>query len=297
MMTRLYILAGPDKDESFELKGDFNYIGRSAHNDIRMRDIAVSRRHAKISRRVNSFFIKDLGSENGTFVSGERISSGVELEIREGVPVVIGMSVICLGSKCLELVSPFLESIGLSNEIREDSGVFKQHKTMAMQKIVELVYKVSYRLGEEVHVNVMLGNVLDCIFDFLIKIDRGFIILLDPKTGEFGNVLSRFREPSEDLPAMFNRDVVNRVIREGKGFIFPDPDVEDTEDIEVRLNLSEIRSVLCVPIVSGSQILGAIYVDSIKETCEFRREDLSLFTDLGRRTGLGVDTAMLLADA
>jgi 3',5'-cyclic-nucleotide phosphodiesterase len=297
MMTRLYILAGPDKDESFELKGDFNYIGRSPHNDIRMRDIAVSRRHAKISRRVKSFFIKDLGSENGTFVSGERISPGVEVEIRKGVPVVIGMSVICLGSKCLELVTPFLESIGLSNEIREDSGVFKQHKTMAMQKIVELVYRVSYRLTEEVHVNVMLGNVLDCIFDFLIKIDRGFIILIDSKTGEFSNVISRFREPSEDLPAVFNRDVVNRVIREGKGVIFPDPDVEDTEDIEETLNLSEIRSVLCVPIVYGSRITGAIYVDSIKETCEFRREDLSLFTDLGRRTGLGVDTAMLLADA
>jgi 3',5'-cyclic-nucleotide phosphodiesterase len=262
-----------------------------------MRDIAVSRRHAKISRRVNSFFIKDLGSENGTFVSGEQISPGVEVEIRKGVPVVIGMSVICLGSKCLELVTPFLESIGLSNEIREDSGVFKQHKTMAMQKIVELVYKVSYRLTEEVHVNVMLGNVLDCIFDFLIKIDRGFIILIDSKTGEFSNVISRFREPSEDLPAVFNRDVVNRVIREGKGVIFPDPDVEDTEDIEETLSLSEIRSVLCVPIVYGSQITGAIYVDSIKETCEFRREDLSLFTDLGRRTGLGVDTAMLLADA
>jgi hypothetical protein len=297
MMPKLYILAGPDKDDYFELKGDFNYIGRSPHNDIRMRDLAVSRRHAKISNRVNSFFIKDLGSENGTYVRGERISPGVEVEIKEGVPVIIGMSVICLGSKCLELVSPFLESIGLSNEIREDSGVFKQHKTMAMQKIVELVYKVSYRLSDEVHINVMLGNVLDCIFDFLIKIDRGFIILIDSKTGEFSNVISRFREPSEDLPAVFNTDVVNRVIREGKGFIFPDPDVEDTKDIEVRLNLSEIRSVLCVPIVSGSQIMGAIYVDSIKETCEFRREDLSLFTDVGRRIGLGVDTAMLLADA
>jgi hypothetical protein len=297
MMTRLYILAGPDKDESFELKNDFNYIGRSLHNDIRMRDIAVSRRHAKISRRVNSFFIKDLGSENGTFVTGDRISPGVEVEIREGVPVVIGMSVICLGSKCLELVSPFLESIGLSNEIREDSGVFKQHKTMAMQKIVELVYKVSYRLTEEVHVNVMLGNVLDCIFDFLVKIDRGFIILIDSKTGEFSNVISRFREPSEDLPTVFNREVVNSVIREGKGVMFPDPDVEDTEDIEGTLNLSEIRSVMCVPIVNGSQITGAIYVDSIKETFGFRREDLTLFTDLGRRTGLGIDTAMLYADA
>ena len=92
-MTRLYILAGPDKDESFELKGEFSYVGRSPHNNIQTRDIAVSRRHAKISRRANSFFIKDLGSANGTYVSGEQISPGVEVELKEGVPVVIGMSV------------------------------------------------------------------------------------------------------------------------------------------------------------------------------------------------------------
>ncbi len=262
-----------------------------------MSDMAVSHSHLRIIRRANRFFIEDLGSANGTFIGPEKISPGFGLEIKEGVPVVIGMSVICLGSRCLELVSPMLESIGLSNEIREDSGVFKQHKSMAMQKIVELVYKVSHSLTEEVHVNVMLGNLLDCIFDFLINIDRGFIILIDSRTGEFSNVISRFREPSEDLPKVFNRDVVNRVIQEGRGIMFPDPDVKDTEDMEDTLNLSEIRSVMCVPIVSGSKTRGLIYVDALKETYGFRREDLSLFTDLGRRAGQSIENAMYFEDA
>ncbi len=296
-MTRLYILAGPDKNQSFLLKGDSTCVGRSPHNDIRVNDTAVSHSHLRIIRRSNRLFIEDLGSQNGTFVGPEKITPGFGLEIKEGVPVVIGMSVICLGNRCLDLVSPFLESIGLSNEIREDSGVFKQHKTMAMQKIVELVYKVSYRLTEEVHVNVMLGNVLDCIFDFLINMDRGFIILIDSETGDFRKVVSRFREPSEDLPKLFNSDVVNRVIREGKGIMFPDPDVKDTEDIEDTLNLSKIRSVMCVPIVSGSKTRGLIYVDALKETYGFRREDLSLFTDLGRRVGPRIENAMYFEDA
>jgi transcriptional regulator with GAF, ATPase, and Fis domain len=238
-----------------------------------------------------------MGSKNGTFVGPEKIGPGFGVEIKEGVPLVIGMSVICLGSICLELVSPLLESIGLSSEIREDSGVFKQHEAMAMQKIVELVYKVSYSLTEEVNVNVMLGNVLDCIFDFLINIDRGFIILIDSKTGEFSHVISRFREPGEDLPKVFNRDVVNCVIREGRGIIFPDPDVEGTVDMEDTLNLSEIRSLMCVPIVSGSKTKGLIYVDALKETYGFRREDLSLFNDLGRRAGQSIENAMYLEDA
>lgn len=290
-------MAGPDRNQSFPLKDDFTYIGRSPHSDIRVTDAAVSYEHLRVIRRANRFFIEDMGSKNGTFVGPEKIGPGFGLEIKEGVPVVIGMSVICLGSRCLELVSPLLESIGLSNEIREESGVFKQHKTMAMQKIVELVYKVSSRLSEEVHVNVMLGNVLDCIFDFLINIDRGFIILIDSETGEFSNVISRFREPNEDLSTVFNRDVVDRVIREGRGIMFPDPDVEDREGIEDTLNLSEIRSVMCVPIVSGSKTRGLIYVDALKETYGFRKEDLSLFTDLGRRAGQSIESAMYFEDA
>jgi len=296
-MTRLHILAGPDKNQSFPLKDDCTLVGRSPQNDIRMKDRAVSHTHLRIIKRANRFFIEDLGSANGTFVGPEKISPGFGIEIKEGVPVVIGMSVICLGSKCLELVSPLLESIGLSNEIREDTGVFKQHKTMAMQKIVELVYKVTSSLTEEVNVNVMLGNVLDYIFDFLRSIDRGFIILIDSKTGEFSDVISRFREPGEHLPAGFNRDVVNRVIQEGKGIIFPDPDVKDPEDMEDTLDLSEIRSVMCVPIASGSKTRGLIYVDSLKETYGFRREDLSLFTDLGRRAGQSIENAMYFEDA
>jgi hypothetical protein len=296
-MTRLYILAGPDKNQSFRLKDDFTYIGRSPHSDIRLSDAAVSYEHLRITGRANRFFIEDMGSKNGTFVGPEKISPGFGLEIKEGVPFVIGMSVICLGSRCLQVVSPLLESMGLSNEVREDSGVFKHHKTMAMQKMVELVYKVSYRLAEEVPVSIMLGNVLDCIFDFLIDMDRGFIILIDSETGEFGAVVSRFREPAEDLPKVFNKDVVNRVIREGKGIMFPDPDVGVTDEIEDALNHSEIRSVMCVPIVSGSETRGLIYVDSLKETYGFRREDLSLFTDLGRRAGLHIDNAMYFEDA
>jgi hypothetical protein len=34
----------------------------------------VSRRHARILRRENEFFVEDLGSTNGTFINGEKIS-------------------------------------------------------------------------------------------------------------------------------------------------------------------------------------------------------------------------------
>jgi len=292
-MTKLYVLAGPDRDQSFEIKGESIFVGRSSDNDVAMSDVAVSRRHLKIVTRGGRQFVKDLESENGTYVGGEKITPGAEIEIKDGVPIVIGMSVICLGGHCLEYVTPFLDAIGLCNDIREESGVFRQHNTMTTQKIVELVYRVSDILIQRLDIPVMLSQVLGCIFDFLIAIDRGFIILMDSKTGGFAEVISRFREPRDDLPAAFNRDVVDRVIREGSGIIFPDPDAEDPADLKDTLRLSEIRSVMCVPIMSGSQTRGAIYVDSLKEPYGFRREDLSLFMDLGRRAGVGIENARL----
>lgn len=53
-------------------------IGRGSFNEIIIKDLEVSKIHAKIIwERVyweNSFYISDLGSTNGTFVNNERLS-------------------------------------------------------------------------------------------------------------------------------------------------------------------------------------------------------------------------------
>ena len=61
------------------------YIGLGRHplSDLRFdadRDLDVSSRHAVIVRQGEGFTVRDLGSKNGTFVNGQRISSEVTLE-------------------------------------------------------------------------------------------------------------------------------------------------------------------------------------------------------------------------
>ena len=291
-MGKLYILSGPDMGQSFELGSDPVYVGRSAFNTIKISDKAVSRRHLKILNRGHRYFIKDLESENGTFISGREISAGVDTEVDEGVPIVIGMSVICLGERCLENVRPVLDSMELSTKISEKSGVFQQHESMTTQKIMELVYKVSDLMNERLSTDEILEKILEYIFDFLRNIDRGVILLIDEKTGEISKVSSKLRDTSEDA-TVYCQDVVERVIKEGRGVVVPDVEAEEEDDLVDTVKLSKIESVMCVPVMSGSQIKGAIYVDSLKEPFGFRREDLSLFTDLGRRAALAVENALL----
>jgi CRP-like cAMP-binding protein len=53
---------------------------------------SISRRHAKIYRRGDRFFLcEDIGTMNGTFVNGERLETGVPAEVAEGDEVRVGL--------------------------------------------------------------------------------------------------------------------------------------------------------------------------------------------------------------
>src|SRR5579862_5072716 len=62
-------------------------IGRATDNDIVLPDASVSRHHAAIESTNGSFRLRDLGSQNGTFVRGERIN---EAALQNGDAVRVG---------------------------------------------------------------------------------------------------------------------------------------------------------------------------------------------------------------
>lgn len=115
-MNKLYVVSGKDERQSFDLKERTIYIGRSPENDIQIKDNYVSRKHLMLRRLGNRYFIKDLRSKNGTFINGNQIRPGTEVEAKEGVTIVIGMSVICLGERVSEEVLPLINSISPSKE-------------------------------------------------------------------------------------------------------------------------------------------------------------------------------------
>jgi FHA domain len=66
---------------------DANTIGRGLENDIVLVDTSVSQRHAVISFDGGRAFLRDLGSSNGTFIEGARISGG---ELTDGSAIKFG---------------------------------------------------------------------------------------------------------------------------------------------------------------------------------------------------------------
>jgi hypothetical protein len=82
------LLIGPDEPSPQEYRlAAVNYLGRSDDSHLQIARPGVSRRHAVIMAASGGFVIQDLGSQNGVFVNGERIS---EHALKDGDQIVIG---------------------------------------------------------------------------------------------------------------------------------------------------------------------------------------------------------------
>ncbi|OGV45605.1 MAG: hypothetical protein A2X46_14800 [Lentisphaerae bacterium GWF2_57_35] len=88
LCVKLAVLDGPLKGGVFEdWSGDLT-IGRSLDNHVVLLDDAVTSYHARIFEKPDGYYLEDLGSHNGTFVQGVKVTSiklGTSAKIRIGI--------------------------------------------------------------------------------------------------------------------------------------------------------------------------------------------------------------------
>jgi pSer/pThr/pTyr-binding forkhead associated (FHA) protein len=78
-LASLLVRSGALKGRRLPVKVPVVNIGRAGFNDVVIEDPSVSTSHAKLQRRDDVWVLTDLGSTNGTFVEGERLSGEVAL--------------------------------------------------------------------------------------------------------------------------------------------------------------------------------------------------------------------------
>jgi pSer/pThr/pTyr-binding forkhead associated (FHA) protein len=83
----LVVQRGPNAGARFLLDSESTTAGRRADSDIFLDDVTVSRKHAEFVRRDGQFFVRDVGSLNGTYLGKDRIEEAV---LHEGDEVQIG---------------------------------------------------------------------------------------------------------------------------------------------------------------------------------------------------------------
>src|SRR5437016_12103297 len=86
----LIVLAGNNVGEMYKVE-DNMVIGRGQESAIRIVDEGISRRHARIGCSDEHIVVEDLGSTNGTFLNGAKVSRQV---LKDGDKIQVGSTTI-----------------------------------------------------------------------------------------------------------------------------------------------------------------------------------------------------------
>ena len=292
-MAKLYIIDGPMKSRSFHLKDNIVYVGRASDNDVQLKDDSISRKHLKITRKKNKYYLEDLKSRNGTWINGYQIRSGDFFEIDEGVPIAIGNVFISLGQSNTRQDTFLQYSISLSKHIgKGGQNLLYKDKRITNRKNLEMIYEVSTLLMQSLDINGICEKIMECLFDYFKKIDSGTILFVNNE-GEFEKIISRTRNNKKNIKMDYSRTIVERVIKERKAIMISNALEENRDDFSESMERMKIKSIMCVPLISKSTILGVIYVHSVKEPQGFRKDDLSLLVGLSCPAAVAIENSSL----
>ena len=119
---KIVLQQDPDHPQEFLISKPETLIGREAGLDIVIDTVSVSRRHARILRQFEGLYLEDLGSSNGTFLNGERLSQPALLS--PGDQIQLGLSVqLIFEARAASKAPPALDNRAKQNSRTADPHV------------------------------------------------------------------------------------------------------------------------------------------------------------------------------
>jgi adenylate cyclase len=296
-MAYLYVLNGPGKGRSFRLREGENFIGRSIDNDIRIEDKTLSRKHARIAAKGGRFFITDLKSQNRTFFDGAYIEPGSEVELKAGMPIALGTTIVTVSLSETDdgQMTSFNETVKLSRADIEKASHFAQRKEEAEEKRLQLLTEASDLLISGIPIREALEKILESITKELNRVDRAAILLTDPQTGKIEETVLGPLVLRHQKATPYSAKVVERVIAVKRPVMISNAKTEEG-DIADTLKVLRVQCVLCSPMIFASRLAGVIYLDSVRRPYGFREDDLALLMELGQQIALAVEKARFVSD-
>jgi len=300
-------------------------IGRSSRNDICISDPFASRLHAEIKRENDTVMLVDNGSANGTFVNGKRVNGSLQLHV--GDQVRIGETEIeyasdqqdMLSGATVYLAGPAAQSLpadtitspipsrstnDLISSIRSGSMSGESSRVSSgarpalqpavpSRDLLSIVSQVGIALLPRTTLEDTLKMTIDIVFQ-AIPAERGFLFL---KEGEDLNCKIARGVNEAALPAasqvQLSRSITNKVLSEGASVLTSDAMSDPRFQSQHSVVLSQIRSVMAVPLASGEEIFGMIYVDNPFNN-RFQEEDLKVLTTIASVASIKIENERLL---
>ena len=131
----------------------------------------------------------------------------------------------------------------------------------------------------------------------VVAADRAALVLRreDPATGELEVAAARARTETDEQFTV-NRPLVADVIAQGISTFAHDASRDPRFTNDGNAAAPRIRSVMCVPLRTADEILGALYVDSPSGAGRFTEADLELLAVIGNQAGVALHRVRLMSE-
>ena len=302
---------GPAKGTVYPLRGESVIIGRDNEAQIQVIDQGVSRRHAEVFCVGEMYFIRDLGSRNGTYVNEERI--GEEL-LREGDRIRIGQTTLTFEDRQADALedAPDIEfshadaDPGATMEFRfgvmdmadlEEPVVSRSLEDVRSQESARLsvLYQVARAVSTERDAKKMLLRVI-ALCSQAVGASHGYIF------AQSGGVQRKeldleaaYEKDASDAPVV-STTIIRRVFRHGRAILTSDAASDARFSGRDSVILGGIRSVICAPLVAMEQVLGVIYLCGCASGRGFAKDDLELASAIGIQAGAALKSLRLMSE-
>lgn len=302
-MLVLSVIQGPDKGRTFELPDhEPQLIGRSSEA-LPLMDTTVSRRHAELTPDGGAWYIRDLESQNGTYVNGVKITE--RLRLRAGDQIRTGATLFVFGQtettdpEVIRLLRPeqMDASIERTMASNADSVLLSEPEPRAAAvDHLRVIYRLTTITTRAAERDELLRQVMEVVFAEF-KPERGFIVLMGATPDEPPRpAVVKYAAAPRDMDEAkihVSRTILQHVIRMGEGVLssnaMTDPRFAKGDSVQK----GHIRSAVCSPIKHRDRVYGAVYVDSSIANYTFTAEQLALLNAIGQHTGLALANAEL----
>jgi serine phosphatase RsbU (regulator of sigma subunit)/pSer/pThr/pTyr-binding forkhead associated (FHA) protein len=291
-MVYLVTFRGPDRGRQRVLEKDRTVLGRESDCDIVLtnpetlgrKHLAVSRRHAIISKIDGKYWIEDgdgngRKSHNRTYVNGEMVAFPKRVQLRnDDVIKICDFSFIFRD----EDSSSYIEaSISHSN-----SSLFLAQPAERLKLLLEITNHLSHTLDQD----VLLPYVAETLLQLFKQADHAFVILRDEASGDLMVHTCKSRRPEEEGQAGFSGSIVMQCLDTVEGLL--------SNDVGKQFPASEsayglaLRSVICAPLWDADEkASGALLVDTRNDRKKFTEDDLNLLMGVAGQASIALTNA------
>jgi len=293
------VLQEPGETLEFPL-GDSNVLGRSTQATVRLADREVSRKHSQIDRQGKDFVLRDLGSSNGTFLNGKRIFGPMRL--KDGDEVLIGVSRMVFrvggdeGSAEIVHLQPDgapLEGVVARVEAKANFAPADQVRDVQQLKRdyerLRIGHEFSRYVRLERDLSELLSRILAIAFD-LIPADNGVILLRDPDSQELVIQSMRQRKPGQGK-VLVSDTLLKQVQATHQGVLTSDAISDERFSSSQSIIALGVRSAMAVPLLTGDEVKGIMFLDSRERVAAFTTKDLEVLSAIAAQASVALENS------